>query len=154
VSDQDIDPTTGDSGHDFTSAFGAEWRGARDRSVADVESALREVEDLPGGSALLVVIRGPGTGSWFRLDQPVASAGRHVSCDILLDDITASRRHAEFRRDQDKFSVVDMGSLNGIYVNRQLVHSAVLADGDQVQIGKFRLLFRSGGSAHDECVAV
>jgi len=79
--------------------------------------------------------------SRFLLDQPVTSAGRHPGSDIFLDDVTVSRRHAEFRRDNGEFRVVDVGSLNGTYVNRKPVESAVLANGDEIQIGKFRLVF-------------
>jgi pSer/pThr/pTyr-binding forkhead associated (FHA) protein len=79
------------------------------------------------------------------LDQPVTSAGRHPDSDILLDDVTVSRRHAEFRLDKDgSWVVVDVGSLNGIYVNRQPVESMVLSNKDEVQIGKFRLVFLTG----------
>ena len=100
------------------------------------------VESLPSGSALLIVKRGPNAGSRFLLDRPVTSAGRHLDSDILLDDITVSRRHAEFRLDKDgNWLVADVGSLNGTYVNRQPVDSTVLANNDQVQIGKFRLVF-------------
>ena len=100
---------------------------------------------LPSGSALLIVTRGPSAGSRFLLDQPVTSAGRHPDSDILLDDITVSRRHAEFRLGEDgTWAVADVGSLNGTYVNRQPVDSTVLANNDQVQIGKFRLVFLTG----------
>ena len=100
---------------------------------------------LPSGSALLVVKRGPNAGSRFLLDQPVTSAGRHPDSDILLDDITVSRRHAEFRLGEDgSWAVADVGSLNGTYVNRHPVDSTVLANNDQVQIGKFRLVFLTG----------
>jgi pSer/pThr/pTyr-binding forkhead associated (FHA) protein len=102
------------------------------------------VDGLPKGSALLVVKRGPNAGSRFLLDQPVTSAGRHPGCDIFLDDVTVSRRHAEFRWESDEFQVVDVGSLNGTYVDRKPVDSAVLVDGDEVQIGKFRLVFLTG----------
>jgi pSer/pThr/pTyr-binding forkhead associated (FHA) protein len=102
------------------------------------------VDGLPKGSALLVVKRGPNAGSRFLLDQPVTLAGRHPGCDIFLDDITVSRRHAEFRWESDEFQVVDVGSLNGTYVERKPVDSAVLVDGDEVQIGKFRLVFLTG----------
>ena len=67
--------------------------------------------------------------------------GRHLGSDIFLDEVTVSRKHAEFRVENDEFHVVDLGSLNGTYVNRQAVDSAVLANGDEVQIGKFRLIF-------------
>jgi pSer/pThr/pTyr-binding forkhead associated (FHA) protein len=69
------------------------------------------------------------------------SAGRHPGSDILLDDITVSRHHAEFRIENGQFRIVDAGSLNGTYVNRQPVDSAVLANGDEIQIGTFRLVF-------------
>ena len=105
------------------------------------DSGAPVVEGLPMGSALLVVKRGPNAGSRFVLDRPVTSAGRHPGSDVFLDDITVSRRHAEFRRENDELHVVDVGSLNGTFVNREPVESAVLISGDQVQIGKFRLVF-------------
>ena len=103
------------------------------------DSGAPVVEGLPLGSALLVVKRGPNAGSRFLLDRPVTSAGRHPGSDVFLDDITVSRRHAEFRRENDELHVVDVGSLNGTYVNREPVESAVLVSGDEVQMGKFRL---------------
>ncbi|MGB8503160.1 oxoglutarate dehydrogenase inhibitor Odhl [Mycobacterium sp.] len=102
------------------------------------------VERLPTSSALLVVKRGPNAGARFLLDQSVTSAGRHPGSDIFLDDVTVSRRHAEFRRENDEFKVVDIGSLNGTYVNREAVDWAVLQGGDEVHIGKFRLVFLTG----------
>ena len=72
------------------------------------------------------------------------AAGRHPASDIFLDDITVSRRHAEFRRDNGKFHVVDLGSLNSTYLNHEPVDSAVLANGDEIQIGNFRLVFFAG----------
>ena len=102
------------------------------------------VESLPAGSALLVVKRGPNAGSRFLLDQDVTTAGRHPDSDIFLDDVTVSRRHVEFHREGGGFSVHDVGSLNGTYVNREPVDTAVLANGDEVQIGKFRLVFLTG----------
>ena len=108
------------------------------------DNAVSGVEGLPAGSALLVVKRGPNAGSRFLLDQARTSAGRHPDSDIFLDDVTVSRRHAEFRRDGAEFVVVDVGSLNGTYVNREPVDTAVLANGDEVQIGKFRLVFLTG----------
>ncbi len=93
---------------------------------------------------MLVVKRGPNAGSKFLLHQPVMSVGRHPASDIFLDDITVSRRHAEFRRENGKFCVVDLGSLNDTYLNREPVDSAVLANGDEIQIGNFRLIFLTG----------
>lgn len=121
-----------------TSVFRADF-------LADVEpqqdQPVSGLESLPEGAALLVVKRGPNAGSRFLLDHVTTSAGRHPESDIFLDDVTVSRRHAEFRRDGDEFVVVDVGSLNGTYVNREPVDTAVLANGDEVQIGKFRLVF-------------
>ena len=102
------------------------------------------VESLPAGSALLVVKRGPNAGSRFLLDQDVTTAGRHPDSDIFLDDVTVSRRHVEFHREGGGFSVHDVGSLNGTYVNREPVDVATLAGGDEVQIGKFRLVYLTG----------
>jgi len=108
------------------------------------DTHARAVEALPAGSALLVVRRGPNAGSRFLLDEDVTTAGRHPESDIFLDDVTVSRRHAEFRRDGGSFSVRDVGSLNGTYVNRERIETANLANGDEVQIGKFRLVFLTG----------
>ena len=102
------------------------------------------LETLPAGSALLVVKRGPNAGSRFLLDQDVTTAGRHPDSDIFLDDVTVSRRHVEFHREGGGFSVHDVGSLNGTYVNREPVDVATLAGGDEVQIGKFRLVYLTG----------
>jgi len=113
-----------------------------DRVLNPVDAAA--VDGLPRGSALLVVQRGPGSGSRFLLDQPKVKAGRHPDSDIFLDDVTVSRRHAEFERAEDSFAVYDAGSLNGTYVNRDRIDRVVLKDGDEVQIGKFRLVFYAG----------
>ena len=112
-------------------------------STGEVEG-VRIAESLAPGSALLVVRRGPNAGSRFLLDTEVTTAGRHPESDIFLDDVTVSRRHAEFRREAGVFLVRDVGSLNGTYVNREPVESATLANGDEVQIGKFRLVFLTG----------
>jgi pSer/pThr/pTyr-binding forkhead associated (FHA) protein len=112
-----------------------------DRQLNPVDAAA--VDALPVGHALLVVQRGPGSGSRFLLDQEVVSAGRHPDSEIFLDDVTVSRRHAEFHREGDSFTVSDVGSLNGTYVNRDRIDRVRLNDGDEVQIGKFRLVFFS-----------
>jgi hypothetical protein len=101
-------------------------------------------DGLPSGTALLVVRRGPNAGSRFLLDADVTTAGRHPESDIFLDDITVSRRHAEFVREGDGFALRDVGSLNGTYLNRERIEHAVLAGGDEVQIGKYRLVFLAG----------
>ncbi len=125
-----------------TSVFRADF--LSDAESPGQEQPVSGVDGLPPGSALLVVRRGPNAGSRFLLDIPTTSAGRHPDSDIFLDDVTVSRRHAEFRRDAGEFVVVDVGSLNGTYVNREPVDTAVLANGDEVQIGKFRLVFLTG----------
>ena len=102
------------------------------------------VDALPAGSALLVVKRGPNAGSRFLLDKETVTAGRHPESDIFLDDITVSRRHAEIRRGANGFTVHDVGSLNGTYLNRERVEDGELVAGDELQIGKFKLVFFAG----------
>jgi pSer/pThr/pTyr-binding forkhead associated (FHA) protein len=135
-------------GPEQTSTFRADFF-TEPESVEAPEPPVTGVDALPEGSALLVVKRGPNAGSRFLLDQRTTSAGRHPESDIFLDDVTVSRRHAEFRREGAEFVVVDVGSLNGTYVNREPVDTAVLANGDEVQIGKFRLVFLTGPRTGD-----
>ncbi|OBF57938.1 oxoglutarate dehydrogenase inhibitor [Mycobacterium sp. 852002-50816_SCH5313054-b] len=137
--DQHLTEAVGETTADYGTQFLDEPDEGSPAAVAET------VEELPSGSALLIVKRGPNAGSRFLLDRPVTSAGRHPDSDILLDDVTVSRRHVEFRLDEGgNWAVADVGSLNGTYVNRQPVDSAVLANNDEVQIGKFRLVFLSG----------
>lgn len=110
-------------------------------SGAGASTAAENTENLAEGVALLVVKRGPNAGARFLLDQETTTAGRHPEADIFLDDVTVSRRHAEFRLNNGEFEVVDVGSLNGTYVNREPRNSEVLSVGDEIQIGKFRLVF-------------
>ena len=98
----------------------------------------------PAGAAILIVKRGPNAGARFLLEQETTTAGQHPESDIFLDDVTVSRRHAEFRLNDGTFEVVDVGSLNGTYVNREPRNSQVLSIGDEIQIGKFRLVFIAG----------
>ncbi|HEX9342637.1 MAG TPA: FHA domain-containing protein [Actinomycetota bacterium] len=113
---------------------------------AEVEDEVAApVEDLREGTAMLVVRRGPNAGSRFLLDKEVVTAGRHPESDIFLDDITVSRRHAEIRRTPGGFTVHDVGSLNGTYLNRERVEDGELVGGDELQIGKFKLVFFAGG---------
>jgi len=102
------------------------------------------IEALPPESALLVVQRGPSAGSRFLLDTEEVTAGRHPDSDIFLDDVTVSRRHAVFRRSPDGYKVADVGSLNGTYVNRDRIDEVLLSGGDEVQIGKYRLVYFAG----------
>ena len=138
MSQRDIDRTSGVRAVESTSTFHPDFLD----EPAPTRATEAETSALPGGSALLVVKRGPNAGSRFLLDQPVTSAGRHPSSNIFLDDVTVSRRHVEFRLEEDgNCRVVDVGSLNGTYVNREAVDSLVLVNGDEVQIGKFRLVY-------------
>ncbi|WP_371327679.1 FHA domain-containing protein [Demequina sp. NBRC 110053] len=102
------------------------------------------VDALDENCALLIVHHGPNQGARFLLDVDVTTAGRSVSGDIFLDDVTVSREHARFVRDGKRFLVQDAGSLNGTYVNRESVTEAELHDGDEVQIGKYRMTFYPG----------
>ncbi|WP_147917487.1 FHA domain-containing protein [Ruania zhangjianzhongii] len=99
------------------------------------------VEALPPHSALLIVQHGPNAGARFLLDAPRVTSGRDPAADIFLDDVTVSRKHAEFVGEAGQFTVRDIGSLNGTYVNRSRIDDAVLHAGDEVQIGKYRLTF-------------
>ncbi|MDA0370042.1 MAG: FHA domain-containing protein [Actinomycetota bacterium] len=93
------------------------------------------------GTASLMVRSGPQAGERFSLQDPITRLGRHPDSDISLDDISVSRRHAEIRRDTDEYVLRDVGSLNGTYVNQRRVDSVVLQQGDEILIGRFRLLF-------------
>ena len=103
-----------------------------------------ELGEMPDGVGILVVKRGPNVGSRFALEKDVVQAGRHPESDIFLDDVTVSRRHAEIIRADNQYHVRDAGSLNGTYLNRERVESAPLRDGDELQIGTFKLVFLSG----------
>jgi pSer/pThr/pTyr-binding forkhead associated (FHA) protein len=112
----------------------------------DLEEELAvSLDELPEGAGMLVVRKGPNAGSKYLLDAEVTRAGRHPDSDIFLDDITVSRRHAEIARQADRYTLRDVGSLNGTYVNRDRVEEARLSNGDELQIGKFKLVFFSGG---------
>lgn len=102
------------------------------------------LDEVPGDVGVLVVKRGPKAGSRFALAGDVTTAGRHPDSDIFLDDVTVSRRHAEIEHRGPAYLVRDAGSLNGTYVNRERVEEYELANGDEVQIGKFKLVFFAG----------
>jgi pSer/pThr/pTyr-binding forkhead associated (FHA) protein len=120
-------------------------RFAEDLIPQDFDSLSAEeaaaVAALPAGSALLIVRKGAGAGSRFLLDQDITVAGRHPNADIFLDDVTVSRKHAEFIRTGNKFQVNDLGSMNGTYAGGARVESSQLEHGSEVLIGKFRMTF-------------
>ncbi len=114
------------------------------------EPFLLDPSDLlygaPPGGAVLVVTRGPNSGSRYVLAPEtgaVVTIGRHPESDVFLDDITVSRRHAEVRHSEGAFWAHDVGSLNGTYLNRERIDTGPLSSGDELQVGKFRLLFLS-----------
>lgn len=142
-------------GANFCSSCGAALADAKasDTTItfmpAELETELDEEvhispEELAGGRGVLVVKRGPNVGSKFFIDSDSIEIGRHPDSDIFLDDITVSRRHAAIKRSGTTFSLQDVGSLNGTYVNRERVEEGQLHTGDEIQIGKFKLVFLSG----------
>ena len=102
------------------------------------------LDELQGDAGTLIVKRGDNAGSRFTLEAEITTAGRHPDSHIFLDDITVSRRHAEFARSADGYSARDVGSLNGTYLNRERIDEDRLSNGDEVQIGKFKLVFLTG----------
>ena len=104
------------------------------------------LDPVAQGSRLLVIARGPGAGSRFQLESDTR-IGRHPEAHILLDDVTVSRRHAMITIVDDRAVLTDQASLNGTYVAGERVDSHVLVDGDEVQIGRFHLVFLEGPSA-------
>ena len=124
-----------------TAAFGYEFGSQLQAMSAGSNEEQAAVAALPSGSALLVVRRGPNVGARFLLDADETIAGRHPSADIFLDDVTVSRRHAQFLRHGTAFEVKDLGSLNGTFFDGVRIETALLTDGAEVQIGKFRLTF-------------
>jgi pSer/pThr/pTyr-binding forkhead associated (FHA) protein len=115
-----------------------------DAGELDVSVPLSEMK---AGAGLLVVKRGPDVGAKYVLGPEVTRVGRHPESEIFLDDITVSRRHAEFGREGASYVVKDVGSLNGTYVNRERIEEVTLTSGDEVQIGKFKLVFLATGQA-------
>jgi hypothetical protein len=130
------------SSTDTTQTFGHD----SDLSFIPFGSDLSEVEleaiaALPSRSAMLLVRSGPTAGARYLLDTDVTTVGRHPEADIFFDDVTVSRRHAEITRSGSAFELVDQRSLNGTYVNGERVDRAVLTNGAELRIGKFRLNF-------------
>jgi hypothetical protein len=125
-------------------------------TLSAVEAATEEdeleryLDGLAPGLGMLVVRHGPNAGSSYRLDEPVTAIGRHPDSDVFLDDITVSRRHVAIERGSDGYTLRDVGSLNGTYVNRKRVDEAHLRHGDEVQIGRYRLSFVFGAPAHEQ----
>jgi pSer/pThr/pTyr-binding forkhead associated (FHA) protein len=95
------------------------------------------------GPALVIRAGGGRVGQSFAVDNERMNIGRHPDCEVFLDDVTVSRHHALLIRRGDEWFLDDCGSLNGTYVNRSRIESQRLNDGDEVQIGKYKLTFHA-----------
>lgn len=113
---------------------------------AEEEEAVVEEEPLPGERIVLVVKKGPIVGQRFPIESKEITLGRDPQSDIFLNDITVSRKHAKIATTPDGIIITDVGSLNGTYVNGKRVESTFLKHGDELQIGKFKLIFLTGGT--------
>ena len=115
-----------------------------DEAEESDQDHLAEREGFAESTGLLVVDEGPKGGSRYALKGDLITAGRHPESDIFLDDVTVSRRHVEISNDGGVYRAKDVGSLNGTYINKELVDDRELADGDELQIGAFKLIFFHG----------
>jgi pSer/pThr/pTyr-binding forkhead associated (FHA) protein len=113
-------------------------------AAGPADDTVISLSDLPAGGGVLVVRAGPQAGLKVLLSQPLTRLGRHPDSDVFLDDITVSRRHSEIEQSNGSFTVRDVGSLNGTYLNQKRVEQAAIHNGDELQVGKFRLLFLEG----------
>jgi pSer/pThr/pTyr-binding forkhead associated (FHA) protein len=105
------------------------------------DDVIVDLSLLPADGGVLVVRSGSQAGAMFPLADPLTRLGRHPDSEIMLDDITVSRRHADVERTADGYVARDAGSLNGTYVNQERIEEAPLRQGDELQVGKFRLVF-------------
>ena len=146
------------AGSNFCSSCGQALERAADEEPKTITFSLEQApptgEELQVDLAevprrgVLIATRGPNSGSEFGLGQGVTTIGRHPESDIFLDDVTVSRRHVEVERADDGYRIRDVGSLNGTYVNQQLVEDErALANGDEVQVGRFKLVFVAGAES-------
>ena len=105
------------------------------------DDLIVSVKDLPTEAGVLIVRAGAQAGDRFVLDGPLTRLGRHPDSEISLDDITVSRRHVDIERTPEGYIASDAGSLNGTYVNQERIDKVLLQHGDELQVGKFRLVF-------------
>ncbi len=118
-----------------------------DEAETSEDAAEVTLVAVPHGAGVLVVTRGPNVGARYLLGDEVVRAGRHPESDIFLDDITVSRRHVVISRGENgTYTLRDVGSLNGTYVNRERIDEIQLSPGDEVQIGKFKLVYLVAGN--------
>ena len=143
------------AGSNFCSSCGAALEPQRDDRTITFEAidpaadptgeeVAFSLDELPDDTGMLIVKRGDNAGSKFALQRELTTAGRHPDSDIFLDDITVSRRHVEISRTPAGYVVRDVGSLNGTYLNRERIEESTLNNGDELQIGKFKLVFFAG----------
>lgn len=118
-----------------------EATGVIDTGEVDLTATLEDLPSLPPGTALLVVVHGPNAGSRYLLDRDATTIGRHPDSDVFLDDVTVSRHHARVDREDEAFVLHDLGSLNGTYLAGERVDRQVLEVGNEVQVGRYKLLF-------------
>jgi pSer/pThr/pTyr-binding forkhead associated (FHA) protein len=129
----------------FCAVCGGELLRTAEQHTENLEAIPLDPADTP----TLVVIRGPNAGSRFTLTSDLTTVGRHPDSDVFLDDVTVSRRHAEIRRTVAGFEIFDVGSLNGTYVNGSRIEQSPLADGDQLQVGKYKVAVIYGDGDDD-----
>lgn len=123
----------GDAGQGTTASI--------DLTGLDQREHLEDLPSLSPGTGMLVVVRGPSAGARFLLDRDVVTIGRHPDADLFLDDVTVSRNHAEIHRTEAGLVLRDLGSLNGTYVGASRVEEHALQTGDEVQVGRFKLVY-------------
>lgn len=130
-------------GSNYCSSCGFDLRRSLEEKTTEMVVIDPAEFDVPAGSsATFVVKRGHRAGDRYLVQGELTTIGRHPESDIFLDDVTVSRRHAEVRADADgSFAILDVGSLNGTYLNRARIETGRLSGGDEVQIGKFKLVF-------------
>jgi pSer/pThr/pTyr-binding forkhead associated (FHA) protein len=116
---------------------------------ADNQSVVAQVLAANEPTALLLVLKGAGRGNRFMVNQSGTTIGRAVDSGIFLDDVTVSRKHASITFDQE-FTFTDLGSLNGSYLNIERASTATLKSGDEIQIGKFHLVFISNNGSKNK----
>lgn len=107
------------------------------------EKILMQLKKILPGKRGLLVIKGPSIGDEFYIEKDEFIIGRSPESDVLLDDITVSRKHALLKKDEDEYRLIDSGSLNGSYLNGNIVDEAILSNGDRIQIGKYIFLYFS-----------
>ncbi|NLS10584.1 FHA domain-containing protein [Nesterenkonia sp. MY13] len=141
--DQDNDPAPESAEETTSIALPPAQTGPNETILSEQDTAA--ISALPKNSALLIAHTGANQGARFLIDKDHTTVGRHPEADIFLDDVTVSRRHVTINRaGEDSFELVDLGSLNGTYVNHDRVDKLMLNTGDELQIGKFRLTFYTG----------